>query len=104
MVLFSPIPEEEGEVAVNTTVKETVINIRAPAARRTLIDHGAEIAGKTRTDFMLDAACEKAEELLLDRTLFVVDTERFERFQQLLDAPVNRDAFDRLMSRKAPWD
>ncbi|MEY2335353.1 DUF1778 domain-containing protein [Acidithiobacillus ferrianus] len=68
------------------------------------IDHGAKIAGKTRTDFMLDAACEKAEELLLDRTLFVVDTERFERFQQLLDAPVNRDAFDRLMSRKAPWD
>nr|NDU44000.1 DUF1778 domain-containing protein [Acidithiobacillus ferrianus] len=23
------------------------------------IDHGAKIAGKTRTDFMLDAACEK---------------------------------------------
>lgn len=93
-----------GGVIVNSTLKETVINIRAPAARRTLIDHGAEIAGKTRTDFMLDAACEKAEELLLDRTLFVVDTDRFERFQQLLDAPVNREAFDRLMRRKAPWE
>jgi hypothetical protein len=35
---------EKGGIVVNTTAKETVINIRAPAARRILINHGAEIA------------------------------------------------------------
>ena len=34
----------------------TVINLRASVAQRALIDKAAQVQGKSRTDFMLDAA------------------------------------------------
>ena len=43
------------------------------------IDQAAHLAGKSRTDFMLEAACEKAQRLLLDRTVFALDAAGFER-------------------------
>ena len=46
------------------TQESKIINFRAPAAKRALIDHAAEISGKNRTDFILDASCEKAREIL----------------------------------------
>jgi uncharacterized protein (DUF1778 family) len=39
----------------------------------------AELQGKTRSEFMLEAACEKAQNVLLDQTTFVLDTRRFRR-------------------------
>lgn len=40
---------------------------RARAEQRDLIDRAASLASKTRSEFMLDAACEKARDVLLDR-------------------------------------
>jgi len=88
-----------------STARETTINLRAPAVRRTLIDRAAELSGKSRTDFMLDAACEKAQQVLLDRTMFNLDEAGFRRFTRLLDAPVEGgEAVLRLLKRRAPWE
>ena len=46
--------------------KETPINIRAKASQRDLIDMAANLVAKSRTDFMLDAACREAQDILLD--------------------------------------
>lgn len=82
-----------------------VINLRAPAAKRALIDQAAEVQGKSRTDFMLEAACEKAQQVLLDRTVFALDAQRFQHFVQLLDAPVKpNEALKRLLAKPAPWE
>jgi len=85
--------------------RETIINLRAPAAQRALIDQAAQVQGKSRTDFMLEAACEKAQQVLLDRTVFALDQERFTRFVDLLDAPVETNkALLRLLAKRTPWE
>lgn len=81
------------------------INIRAKARQRDLIDQAAERLGRSRSDFMLDAACCKAEDVLLDQAFFTVDASTFEQFQALLDRPLPAtDKLRRLLKTKAPWD
>ncbi len=88
-----------------TATRETVINLRAPAAQRALIDQAAQVQGKSRSNFMLEAACEKAHQVLLDRTVFALDAKRFARFVKLLDAPVKANgALSRLLTKRAPWE
>lgn len=60
--------------------KEAPINIRAKASQRDLIDMAANLVAKSRTDFMLDAACREAQDILLDQRLFIVDDEHTMRF------------------------
>ena len=85
--------------------RETVINLRASGAQRALIDKAAQVQGKSRTDFMLDAASEKARQVLLDRTVFTLDAKHYDRFAKLLDAPVKvNKALNRLLGKSAPWE
>jgi uncharacterized protein (DUF1778 family) len=86
--------------------KEAVsINIRAKARQRDLIDQAAERLGRSRSEFMLDAACREAEDVLLDQTFFTVDAGGFAKFQALLDNPLPpSDKLRRLLKTKAPWD
>lgn len=54
---------------------------------------------------MLDAASEKAQQVLLDRTVFVLDAKRHRQFVQTLDAPLkNGKALAKLLARKALWE
>ncbi len=92
-------------MASTVATRETTINLRAPSAQRALIDQAAHLAGKSRTDFMLEASCEKAQRVLLDRTLFALDAAGFQRFAEVLDAPLeNREALARLLNRRAAWE
>lgn len=86
--------------------KESIsINIRAKASQRDLIDQAAERLGRSRSDFMLDAACHKAEDVLLDQAFFSVDDSAFKKLQALLDQPLPAtDRLRRLLKKKAPWD
>ena len=85
--------------------RETVINLRATAAQRALIDKAALVQGKSRTDFMLEASSERAQQVLLDRTVFTLDAEHYQRFAKLLDTPVKANkALNRLLSKSAPWE
>jgi uncharacterized protein (DUF1778 family) len=60
---------------------------------------------KNRSDFMLEAACREAENVLLDRRLFLVESEVYEAFEALLNAPVNDNpALRRLLNSKSPWE
>lgn len=98
---------EIGESAMGIAQpKQSVsINIRAKARQRDLIDQAAERVGRSRSDFMLDAACRQAEDVLLDQAFFVVDANTFEKFQTLLDKPLlATDKLRRLLKTKAPWD
>ena len=85
--------------------RDTNINIRAKRAQRDLIDQAAELLGKTRSDFMLETACREAEDVLLDRRVFVLDAETFERFRAMLDAPPSENPkLRKLMATTAPWE
>ena len=81
------------------------INIRAKARQRDLIDRAAVRLGRSRSEFMLDAACREAEDVLLDQTFFTADAETFAKFRALLDRPLpSTDKLRRLLKTKAPWD
>ena len=81
------------------------ISIRAKAGQRDLIDQAAERLGRSRSDFMLEAACRQAEDVLLDQTYFALDTEKMAAFQALLDSPpAPTDRLRRLLTAPAPWD
>jgi uncharacterized protein (DUF1778 family) len=47
------------------------INLRALPEQRDLIDHAANLLGKNRSDFMLEAACERAQAIVLDQVFSV---------------------------------
>ncbi|MFV2056738.1 MAG: DUF1778 domain-containing protein [Thiohalomonadales bacterium] len=81
------------------------INLRALDSQRNLIDKAATVLGKNRSDFMLEAACREAENILLDQRLFMFNEADFDTFTALLDAPVkDNPALRKLMSHKAPWE
>lgn len=81
------------------------INIRAKAAQRDLIDQAAERLGRSRSDFMLEAATRRAEDVLLDQAFFRLDADAFAQFQALLDAPPQPNArLRRFLSEPSPWD
>ncbi len=90
----------------NSQARETVsINIRAKVRQRDLIDQAAEKLGRSRSDFMLDAACRKAEDILLDQAFFSVDAGVFAKFRAMVDRPLPpSDRLRRLLKTKAPWD
>ena len=70
---------------------------------RDLIDHAASLLGKNRSDFMLEAACDRAQAVVLDQVFFNLDLDKFRQFTDMLDAPPSANpGLERLMAVKAP--
>ena len=89
--------------ALNQT-RDLSINIRISQNHRDLIDRAATLQGKSRSEFILESAHQKAQDVLLDRCLFDIDAERFQQFMDRLDAPVMpNDNLRELLTTKAPW-
>ncbi|WP_017293770.1 type II toxin-antitoxin system TacA family antitoxin [Geminocystis herdmanii] len=85
--------------------RSKTINLRIESSQKDLIDLAANVSGKTRTAFMLEAAYQKAQETLLDRRLFYLDETQWEAFNQLLDtSPTDNDKLSHLLNHKAPWE
>lgn len=85
-------------------MRDAAINLRALPEQRALIDQAAQLLGKNRSDFMLEAACDKAQSVLLDQVFFPLDDSKFKQFAALLDAPTSHNpGLERLLSVKAPW-
>ena len=88
-----------------TPPASTVINLRTPAVQRELIDRAATLQGKSRTEFMLEAAREKAQNVLLDQAVFSVSAQQLEAFTALMNAPLSANAaVQRLLRKRSPWE
>ncbi|MCT7985396.1 DUF1778 domain-containing protein [Laspinema sp. A4] len=85
--------------------RDVTINIRATQSQRDLIDQAAHIQGKSRSEFMLESAYQKAQDALLDRTFFGLDDRKYQEFVALLDAdPQPNVKLQALLTTKSPWD
>jgi len=85
-------------------MRDAAINLRALPEQRDLIDHAATLLGKNRSDFMLEAACSAAQAAILDQVFFSLNTDKFQQFTAMLDAPPNPNpGLERLMAVTAPW-
>jgi uncharacterized protein (DUF1778 family) len=87
------------------SVPRDTLNLRIKLELRGLIDRAAQVAGKNRTDFVLEAARRAAEDALLDRTVFTVSPKAYAEFLARLDAPPQpNERLRRTMRKRAPWD
>jgi uncharacterized protein (DUF1778 family) len=85
--------------------KRDTLNIRIKPEVRGLIDRAAELMGKNRTDFVLDAARHAAEDALLDRTVFMVSPKAYAEFLARLDTPPQpNERLRRSLQTPAPWE
>ncbi len=85
--------------------KRETLNIRIKPEDRWLIDQAAQLVGKNRTDFMLDATRRAAEDAILDRTVFQVSSEAYADFLARLDAPPQpNERLRKALQTPAPWE
>ena len=83
----------------------TPIHIRALKRQKDLIDSASTLLGKTRSEFMLEAACREAEEVILDQGMIRMDSKEYKAFVAQLDAPPQpRPGLAKLFSVRSPWE
>ena len=79
--------------------------MRVPGPTLALLDHAAAALHQTRTEFVLQAAAEKARGLLQDRVLVELSDADFEAFQAALDnPPAPTGSLEKLARRKPLWE
>lgn len=86
-----------------TDTPRRAVNLRVRDDVRALIDRAAKAYGKTRSDFMIDAARRAAEDALLDQTLVQTDPDSYAHYLEILDQQPGGEGFDRLMNAARPW-
>ena len=90
---------------VTVAPKRDTLNLRIKPDERDLIDRAAQARGKNRTEFILEAARQAAENALIDRTMLSVSPEAYAEFLARLDAPPQpNDRLQQTMRTPAPWD
>lgn len=91
--------------AIDSLPRRESLNIRIQPEDRQLIDQAALATGKTRTDFVLDAARRAATDALLDRTLIPTDDTAYAAFLAKLDEPpAPNDRLRRSLWQTPLWD
>lgn len=86
------------------TTRNTNINIRARSEQKALIDRASNVLGKSRSDFMLDAAYKEAMDVILDERIIHMTPEDHDQFVALLNEKPRKNAkLKALLNTKPPW-
>lgn len=89
----------------NVERKEHPISMRLPEADIAMIDRAAGLRGRSRTDFVRDAAVRAAEDILMENGLIRMSPEGFADFMAVLSGPaVSVPEMVALARRRAPWE
>jgi uncharacterized protein (DUF1778 family) len=81
------------------------INMKAEPQVRSLIDRAAKLTHRNRTEFVLEAAVQRAQDVILDQTLISVSPAQFQKFVDALDAPpASNPRLKKVLNHKAPWE
>jgi uncharacterized protein (DUF1778 family) len=84
--------------------RETV-NLRWRAQDRQLIDRAVSARGGTRTDFILEAARQRATDVLLNQVYIELDSDAFAEFVAELERPPTTNArLAKTLATPAPWE
>ena len=81
------------------------LSLRLAEADLAIIDRAAKLQGRSRTQFMRDAAVKAAEEALMENTLIKMSPRDFATFMEALDRLAEPSArMIEVMNRVAPWE
>lgn len=86
------------------TARSARLGLRATPQQETVLRRAAEVAHKSLTDFILDAAYQAAEQTLLDQRLFLVSGRQYKAFLKMLDRPESDNpGLANLFAHRPPW-
>jgi uncharacterized protein (DUF1778 family) len=92
-------------MATNAERKEHPISMRLPEADIAMIDRAAGLRGRSRTDFVREAAVRAAEDVLMENRLIRMSSEGFADFVAALSGPPSAvPEIVELAARPAPWE
>lgn len=85
--------------------KSYPLSMRLPDADLAMIDRAARLRGRSRTDFVRDAAVRAAEDVIMEASLVRMSATDFAAFTQALAAPAAPvPEMVALLRSPAPWD
>lgn len=85
--------------------KDYPISMRLPEADISLIDRAAAARGRSRTDFVREAAVRLAESVLLENTVIRMNPDAYAEFLSVLAAPTAPvPELVEVFKRMAPWE
>jgi uncharacterized protein (DUF1778 family) len=85
--------------------KEHPLSMRLPDADIAIIDRAAGMRGRSRTDFVREAAVRAAEDVLMESTFFRMSSAGFNAFMKTVAGPATAvTAMVELLKRPAPWE
>lgn len=88
-----------------TRKKEHPLSMRLPDADIAMIDRAASLRGRSRTDFVREAAVRAAEEVLMESSLIRMSSAGFSAFLEVLAEPaVPVPEMVEVLQRPAPWE
>lgn len=87
---------------MSTTKKQKVVNLRIDELRQNLIDQAAKLQGKSRTEFMIEAAYKEAEQTILDQRIYILDRADFDYINTKKSQPDPKVV--KVFQSKSPWE
>lgn len=85
--------------------KEHPLSMRLPEADIAIIDRAATLRGRSRTDFVRDAAVRAAEDVLMETAPIRMSAAGFKAFMAALSGPATPvPEMVELFRRSAPWE
>src|ERR1700726_4136762 len=85
--------------------KEHPLSMRLPEADIAIIDRAATLRGRSRTDFVRDAAVRAAEDVMMETMPVRMSPAGFRAFMAALSGPATAvPEITKLFGRPAPWE
>jgi len=85
--------------------KDHPLSMRLPEADIAMIDRAAQLRGRSRTDFVRDAAVRAAEAVVMENTLIRMSPDGFDAFVAAISGPPRAvPELVELTRRAAPWE
>lgn len=92
-------------MTAKTARSDYPISMRLPEADIAMIDRAAGLRGRSRTDFVREAAVRAAEDVLMEQHLVRMSPDGFAAFLAVIETPAAPvpEMVD-LVQRRAPWE
>lgn len=85
--------------------REHPISMRLPEADVAMIDRAAAMRGRSRTEFVREAAVRAAEDVVMEGHLIRMSPEAFAQFMDIISGPPEPiPELVEYLSRPAPWE
>ena len=89
---------------MTTATRTARLGLRTTPQQEAVLRRAAEVSRKSMTNFILDSACQAAEQTLLDQRLFLVSGRQSKALLDLLDRPArDNPGLKDLFSHRPPW-